>query len=262
MQVYDYTNLIWTFSSNSNGGQYLKSEYIKNGVKYYLKLSDYLYGSFNSHESVLEVIASRLGSCLGLPVLKYTGCMANIMLDGKLFTTYVSKSVNYCNRRQTAMPLVAYYNINKLPMELPIEFCRRYNMSTYVDKMLIFDYLIMNTDRHGKNIEMLVDNSNVEPAPIFDNGRCLTYDRGNNINNILQYDYKAPGQGNNFIGGLNLENNLRYVSKVYKLPRLTNEVKKKIFHGLHGVLDKRHIELIWTALGYRYNNLLKKGVIA
>ncbi len=45
--------------------------------------------------------------------------------------------------------------------------------------MLIFDIIILNTDRHFGNFGLLIDNSTnriVKPAPIFDNGLSLFYD--------------------------------------------------------------------------------------
>ena len=45
--------------------------------------------------------------------------------------------------------------------------------------MLIFDVIIVNTDRHFGNFGLLVDNETneiVKPAPIFDNGLSLFYD--------------------------------------------------------------------------------------
>ena len=110
----DYTDLQWTYSSSSSGGQYLKSEKTVNGKLYYYKLSDYFYGTFRSHESALEVFTSRLGIYLGLPVLKYTGSRAKISLDGREYETFVSRSKNFCPSGGTSIPLVTYYNILKL----------------------------------------------------------------------------------------------------------------------------------------------------
>ena len=45
--------------------------------------------------------------------------------------------------------------------------------------MIIFDVIILNTDRHFGNFGLLVDNQTnriVKPAPIFDNGLSLFYD--------------------------------------------------------------------------------------
>lgn len=257
----DYRRLSWQFSSKSSGGQYLKSEILQSGRKYYLKLSDYGYDGFRSHEAVLEVIASRLGEFLGFPVLKYTGSLAKVVVDGKEYTTYVTKCLNYCRAQETAIPLLMDFEINKLDNETPLEYCRRIGLTELLDKIFIFDYLIQNVDRHGNNIELLYSGSDMRPAPVFDNGRCLTFACGNKIENILNWDYISSGMGNNFIGGVYLENNLRHVSKTYTVPELTKEAFRKIFYGLSNVLDKRHLQILEKGIMYRYEILLDKGVI-
>lgn len=262
MVIKDYTSLHWTFSSNSSGGTYLKSEKIIGGKKYYFKLSDFSYGRFVSHEAVLEVIASRLGEKLGLPVLKYTGTMAKIVIDNKCYITYVTKSENYCKNGETAVPLLTEFQLNRLNNESPIDFCRRIGLTEYIDYIIIFDYLIANTDRHGRNIELLIDEKTIKPSPIFDNGRCLTSPQGNIIENILKFNYKSEIMANNFVGGIYLEKNLRYVSKSYKLNRLTPEILKSVFYGMTEILGKQHVEFLKQAILYRYNVLLKKGVIS
>lgn len=187
--------------------------------------------------------------------------MANIFLDGKFRRTFVSKSLSYCTADQSAMPLVTYYTTNKVGNELPLDFCRRLGFTDFTNKLFIFDYLIMNLDRHGRNIEVLIGDNGVTVAPIFDNGRCLTSFCGNNISSILTYDFLASGQGNNFLGGINLERNLGYVTRAYKLPRLDDSIKSRIFYGLSDVLSDVHMQIIWNALNYRYDILLKKGAI-
>jgi len=199
MHIKDYRELVWSFSSNSSGGQYLKSEKVISGKKYYFKISDFRYGMFFSHEAVLEVIASQLGNLLGLPVLKYTGDTARIQINGEEYTTFVSKSLNYCKLGQTAIPLVTDYMTNNADNENPLTYCQKIGLTELIDDIFIFDYLIMNVDRHGRNIELLYDGNRAIPAPIFDNGRCLTFDCGNRIENILQWDYTKSGMGNNFI---------------------------------------------------------------
>lgn len=163
------------------------------------------------------------------------------------------------------MKLICLYyciiKVKHLNNEYPLEFCKRIGLQEFVDKMLIFDYLIMNVDRHGRNIEIILKDNMFRVAPIFDNGRCLTYACGNRLENILAYDYTVSGQGNNFLGGINLESNLRYISKSYKFNLLTNAVKKKIFYGLNSLYPKEHLEIIWKAIVYRYNVLKQKGII-
>ena len=258
----DYRHLQWSFSSNSSGGQYLKSEEIVDHKKIYYKLSDYGYQGFRSHEAVLEVIASRLGRFLGLPVLKYTGEMALITLDGKEQSVFVTRSENYCKAGQTAMSLLTDYKLNHMSDESPLAYCQRIGLTNYIDAVLLFDYLIMNVDRHGRNIELLYDAAgNMTPAPIFDNGRCLTFACGNQPANIAKWDYTEGGMGNNFVGGVYLEQNLKHISKPYALPRLDEKAYASIFYRLGKVLSKEHISILRTGLDYRYQVLLEKGVI-
>lgn len=101
----------------------------------------------------------------------------------------------------------------------------------------------------------------MQPAPIFDNGRCLTYECGNRLENILKWNYKDGGMGNTFLGGIYLESNLNYVSKPYPLPRLDEASYKHIFYGLSGILERKHIQLLREAIDYRYQVLVKKGVV-
>ncbi|MEE5994362.1 MAG: hypothetical protein V3G42_14210 [Oscillospiraceae bacterium] len=261
MNIKDYRELVWSFSSNSSGGQYLKSEKVISGKKYYFKISDFRYGIFFSHEAVLEVIASRLGNLLELPVLKYTGNTAKIRINDKEYTTFVSKSLNYCKAGQTAIPLVTDYMTNKINNETPLAYCQRIDLTGFIDNIFIFDYLIMNVDRHGRNIELLYDGNIAIPAPIFDNGRSLTFDYGNRIENILHWNYTESGTGNNFVGGIYLENNLKHISKAYHLPILSEAGYQHIFYGLHDVLDKQHIKILKETIAYRYQVLKNKGVI-
>ena len=87
---------------------------------------------FFSHESVLEVIVSRLGNLLGFPVLKYTGDMAKIIVNDKEYTTFVSKSMNYCKSGQTAIPLVTDYQTNKEEKESPLEYCQKTGLTEFI----------------------------------------------------------------------------------------------------------------------------------
>lgn len=259
----DYRFLQWNYSSSSSGGTYLKSEYVLGSKKYYYKLSDFRMGRFTGCETAIEVIASRLGECLGFPVLKYTGDLAVINIDDKKYTTYVAKSLNYVRKGCAVIPLITDYLTNRQSQyETPLDYCRRIGLQEYLDYVFLFDYLIMNVDRHGHNIELIYDNNgNITPSPIFDNGRALTYEYGSNTEFMKNWDYKSKVSANNFVGSIYLDNNLKNVSRQYKLPRLNDDVYKKIFYGMGRVISKEHQEIIKTALDYRYGKLLDGGFI-
>ncbi len=259
----DYRFLQWNYSSSSSGGTYLKSEYILSGRKYYYKLSDFRMGRFTGCETVIEVIASRLGEYLGFPVLKYTGDLAIINIDDREYTAYVAKSLNYVKKGCTVIPLITDYLTNRQSQhETTLDYCRRIGLQEYLDYLFIFDYLIMNIDRHGHNIELIYDNNgNISSSPIFDNGRALTYEYGTNTELMQNWDYKSKVTANNFVGSIYLDNNLKYISRQYRLPRLNDEAYKKIFYGLGRVISKKHREIIKMALNYRYKKLSDGGII-
>ena len=259
----DLTFLKWSYSSSSSGGTYLKSEHISGNKKYYYKLPDFKYGRFSGCETAIEVIVSRLGEYLGFPVLKYTGEMARIIVEGRESETYVAKCLDIVKRRYTAIPIVTDYLTNRLAKtESPLDYCRRIGLQEYLDYVFMLDYLVINDDRHGHNIEILYDrDNNIVPSPIFDNGRSLTYQYGNNVRLMQNWDYKSEITVNNFVGSLSLDKNLENISRSYELPRLTDEAYRKIFRGLERFISREHKEIIRTALDYRYEKMRNGGII-
>ena len=125
--------------------------------------------------------------------------MTKIVIDGREYETFVSKSLDYCKAGQTAILLVTDYKTNHFPQESPLAYCQRIGLTEFIDYTFIFDYLIMNIDRYGRNIELLYDGNSVVSAPIFDNGRCLTAECGNQIQNILKWNYRESGMGINIL---------------------------------------------------------------
>ena len=259
----DLTFLKWSYNSSSSGGNFLKSEYGTGSQKIFYKLSDFKHGRFTGCETAIEVIVSRLGTYLRFPVLKYMGDLSTIDIEGNRYVTFVARSHNYVKSGYTTIPLVTDYLTNRLSnTESPLQYCRRIGLQEYLDYIFIFDYLIMNVDRHGHNIELLYDNNNnFIPSPIFDNGCALTHEYGNNMTLIQNWDYKSDITVNNFVGSIQLEKNLKNVSKQYKLPRLNDEAYRKMFYGLSDVLSKEHQQIIRTALEYRYEKMLNGGII-
>lgn len=259
----DLTYLKWSYSSSSSGGTYLKSEDESGKKKIYYKLPDFKHGAFTGCETLIEVIVSRLGRILGLPVLNYMGDLSSISIDDEKYNVFVARSYDYVKKGSTAIPLVTDYLTNRISKaETPLEYCRRIGLQEYLDYVFIFDYLIMNVDRHGHNIELIYDNSdNMVPAPIFDNGRSLTYEYGNNTELMKKWDYKSDIAVNNFVGRIYLEGNLKNISKPYALPRLGDKEYKKIFYGLGNYMSYDHQQIIRNALDYRYKKLLDGGII-
>ena len=119
--------------------------------------------------------------------------MARIIIDGKEYQTFVVRSQNYVKSGFTVISLITDYLTNRLSdMESPLAYCQRIGLQPYLDCVFLFDYLIMNIDRHGHNIELLYNAENqMQPATIFDNGRSLTCFCGNNTVLIQNWDYRT-----------------------------------------------------------------------
>ncbi|WP_207638169.1 hypothetical protein [Butyrivibrio sp. AC2005] len=70
-----------------------------------------------------------------------------------------------------------YYTVNADPRETHYDFCVRNGFEEYIDRMIAIDYIILNRDRHGANIEIL-RNSRMHAlriASLFDHGLSLIY---------------------------------------------------------------------------------------
>ena len=80
-----------------------------------------------------------------------------MLLDGKETETYITRSANFRKQGERKIAFDVFYDLNKEKDESPMEFACRYGWGVYIYQMMAVDYLICNRDRHGANIEILVD---------------------------------------------------------------------------------------------------------
>ncbi len=172
--------LTWSKMRKSSGtaGSFMKA-YEENGKrKTYYKLSCYdpLRGIIG-HECVNEIIADRLLTILGIPHLRYQLIHAVITLDGKEETVWICASEDYKKPGESKLAFDFYYEMEKEDKETPLAFCIRNGWEDYIYRMLIVDYLILNRDRHGANLEVLKarNSRDVRLAPLFDHGLSLLF---------------------------------------------------------------------------------------
>lgn len=52
----------------------------------------------------------------------------------------------------------------------------KYDILTWITQLLKFDWLVLNEDRHFRNIAFLLADGKLQPAPLFDNGAALLSD--------------------------------------------------------------------------------------
>lgn len=149
----------------------------------------YLYKSGSSgcancgKEPYSEFYASQIASCMGLDVTHY-----NL---GKWRGKLNSTCEIFSSKRLSFIPIC--HLVSEGGWRAVLDYYRDLGDQFYnslVD-MLIFDIIIVNTDRHFGNFGFLVDsytNEIVKNAPIFDNGLSLFYDAlENDMDSLERY---------------------------------------------------------------------------
>lgn len=186
----DLRHLKWdTNPSGTKGtaGTFLKA-FDENLVptRYYkLSAGDMLAGIFG-HESVNEVVISRFLDMLGVPHLHYDGAYSKVLLNGNEHTTYVCWSDSFRNPGESKIALDTYFALHNKEYASVEDMLRTDGYSKYLDAMLLVDFLIINRDRHGANLEVLSTSSSdkVRLSPLFDNGFSLVAPLQNHIESI------------------------------------------------------------------------------
>lgn len=254
----DLTYLEWSKIRNSSGtaGSFLKATEEIGAKKLYYKLSDYdSVKGVSGHECVNEIIVDRLLTILGVEHLKYRLINAGILVDGKIIDTFLCVSENFKERGEEKLALDAYFDIEKSGDEAPLAFCVRNGWEQYIYEMLVVDYLILNRDRHGANIEVLRNpkTKSIRLAPLFDHGlsllcRCRTPEE------IDRFDVLEDKKVQCYVGGNSARENLELIPKD-KIPNLNSlkETDKDIlFEGLNGIVPDELLDKIWDMIWKRW----------
>lgn len=237
MKKIDLRHIKWNNLTTTSPGMVPK--YIDKD-KFY-KLSSYnLFAGFYGEEPVYEELAYQIGIEIGVNMVPIETKIAFVRYENIEYATYVSISPNFSSKNQ-------YFPIER--------FCIVNNLKTYdilygkyeedISKLLIFDFLINNKDRHGRNIEI----NEEELAPIFDNSFsfCSKIDE-KQLNDKLFEDYTA----NNYLGYPNLFENLNLILKSPKLNLNTENINKivEIWAEKFKISNKRR-EFIKNLLEFR-----------
>ena len=254
----DLTYLTWSKIRRSSGtaGSFLKSYSELGGKKIYYKLSNYdsILGVIG-HESVNELIVDRLLTLLGVEHLHYQLIHADILVDDKVQETYVCASENFREPGEDKQALDACYAAEHSAGETPLEFCIHNGWGTYIWQMLVLDFLILNRDRHGANIEILRNKKkkSVRLAPLFDHGLSLLC-RCESEKDINGFDVMADQPVQCYIGSRSAQDNL-YLIPVEWLPKfnpLHESDKAILMEGLSGIISQSLQDKIWEMIWKRW----------
>lgn len=262
LEKQDLTYLKWSHIRSSSGtaGTFLKATSTLGEAKTYYKLSNFdpVKGVIG-HECINEIIVDRLLTILGIEHLEYELINADIEIEGNLYNTYLCASKDFKNPGESKVALDDYYRINAEHGESHYEFCKRMGWQKYIDTMLVIDYLILNRDRHGANIEILRDSRahTLRPAPLFDHGVSLLYPCKSD-EEADNFDILADKPCNNFIGSFSCRENLELIGKNKPINhKFTKADKTALFADLENILSPVYIEKIWKMITERYKTYEK-----
>lgn len=217
--VQDLRYLDWSKTRDSSGtaGSYLKSYSYSNGKKVYYKLSFFddqrkIFG----YESINEIISAKILEKLGYPYLNYNLVYAKIKIKTEEYETYLTKSFDFKEENEEKITFENYYNFYKEVDESILDFSKKLGFIDDIYHLIIFDYIIGNRDRHGANIEILLNKKTkrIRLAPFFDNGLSLLSPIYLE-EDINKFDIKKNIVANSFIGTSNLLTNLDLVPMEY-----------------------------------------------
>lgn len=258
MNKQDLRYLKWSHVRSSSGtaGTFLKSQSSISGEKVYYKLSGYdSERGIIGHECVNELIVDRLLTILGVEHLNYQLIHADVEIDRKIYDTWLCASKDFKKSGESKAALDSFYQINRGEDETRYDFCVRNGWHQYIDTMLAVDYLILNRDRHGANIEVLRDGRkrSIRIAPLFDHGLsllCTCY----SDEEIGGFDIMADKPCQNFIGSRSTLENLRIIKDKGNIFRtkLKLEHKELILKDLDVVLSEAHREKLWDMIWERW----------
>jgi len=253
----DMTYLSWSIYRSSSGtaGSFLKSYSELGGKKIYYKLSNFdkVYGVIG-HECVNELIVDRLLTILGIPHLKYQLIHADVLVDGKTQEVYLCASEDFKSPNESKTALDVYREIEGIGEESALDFCIRNGWEDYIYQMLVVDYLILNRDRHGANIEVLKNSRKrtLRLAPLFDHGvsllsRCEE-------EHFADYDVMKDRVCNNFIGSSSTYENLKLIphTKMPNVNPLREKDREIIMAGLEDVIPQVLQDKIWEMIWKRW----------
>lgn len=257
-EIQDLTWLSWSQIRNSSGtvGSFLKSYSDLGGQKIYYKLSNFdsLHG-IAGHECINEIIVGRLLDILGVEHLAYRLIHAKIQIEGEIYTTWLCASQDFKQPGESKLSLEAYYQAERSLKETPLDFCINNGWGEYIWKMLVVDFLILNRDRHGANIEVLRNSKKktLRLAPLFDHGISLLFQCTDDYS-FEKADVMEDKPVQCFVGSRSAFENLKLIpaDEIPKLTPLKKSDKKKIFEELDDALPSSWQDKIWDMIWKRW----------
>ena len=252
----DLRHLEWTECINTTGagGTFLKARQGKGKDAVYYKLSCCDYRGVYGHESINELIAARCLQMLGISHAPCKLLHALVTVDGRDWETWLSASKSFRGSGESKCALDAFFEMNHLPGEGPLELCARFGWLQQVQMMMLADYLIANRDRHGGNIEVIQGtDGQLRLAPLFDNGLSFYYSTYADAQ-LEGLDPLQDISANNYLGSHSLEHNLKaFVPGDLPVMNLQESDRAGLLQGLEEAISQQRADAIWDMLWRRWS---------
>jgi len=222
-------------------------------------------------ESVMECIAFEIGKLFGLDIVPYWMDKLYVS-DTEIIDVCVSKDYKATPNFQSSVSARTLL-LKKAP-EMPNRRDMYKHLTSFseeikvgIDKLILFDYLIDNYDRHMRNIEFTRVGEEILLSPIFDNGSSLLSDYPSDddlefikededtFEEVMKF---AQTKSKAFAQDHSME--IRLVGKeAYEEVNLTikNEEFKEIVEKYSSFISPLRKEMIITLLVYRFRNIVK-----
>lgn len=256
----DLTHLSWAKIRHSSGtaGSFLKAYSDLGGQKTYYKLSNFdNTRGIVGHECVNELIVDRLLTILGIEHLSYQLIHADIVIRDTPYTTWLCASQDFKQPGESKIAFDVCYEAEHAKGESPLDFCERNGWTGFIDQMLVVDYLILNRDRHGANIEVLRNSKKktLRLAPLFDHGlsllcRCETPEQ------IAAFDVMADTRVQSYVASQSARDNLNLIppNRLPILRPLRKEHRAILMEGLDHVIPSLLQDRIWDMIWGRWQS--------
>lgn len=176
--------------ANTSKGVLCKWMALIDGNLCYIKTGKLAYGKFSNLEPISEYISYRVGKLLDISVIETEYCDVTLK-DTESFKSQ-DITVSYTNNFLGSDEV--FYSIYKLEgvnITYDLLISKYSDFKDDINKMIIFDFIINNTDRHLNNFGFILDANTLDIkrfSVIFDNGNSLLSDLTDS--ELLELDYK------------------------------------------------------------------------
>ena len=211
MEIIDISN--WTeLEDREASGTREKAWYKNNGKTYLFKYVK------SPGEAWAEKIASDVGNNIfHVPVAKYyiakkdgvIGCLSENVVDSSKNEELYEISDLMCNIHEDFdSKNLAHYNIKRV-----LEIVEGNGILPFFYDMCLFDFIIVNQDRHCENWGIIRINNSITPSPLYDNGSSLG-------NNLSEKDIQIYlGKDANAFAGFNRRTKTQFTIEEKKKPK-------------------------------------------